>query len=93
MLHSPKTVVSGFSLPLLVAITSAAFADEPQDYPDQVFWGDTHVHTYLSQDAYIGGARVTPDQAYRFAKGEVVTSSGGQGCCEQSQQRPTVNVR
>ena len=45
-------------------------------YPDTVYWGDTHVHTYLSGDAFGMGNRTTPDTAYRFAKGEKVVSAG-----------------
>jgi hypothetical protein len=40
------------------------------------YFGETHVHTSFSLDAYIGGARITPDEAYRFAKGEDVTVNG-----------------
>ncbi len=47
------------------------------NYPDQVFWGDTHVHTAYSTDAGLFGTRIGPDEAYRFAKGETVTSSTG----------------
>ena len=47
-------------------------------YPDTVYWGDTHVHTYLSGDAFGMGTRATPDDAYRFAKGETVTATGGE---------------
>ncbi|HEY9037084.1 MAG TPA: DUF3604 domain-containing protein [Pseudomonadales bacterium] len=36
------------------------------------YFGDTHVHTYLSLDAGLQGTRTTPDQAYRFAKGEPI---------------------
>jgi hypothetical protein len=35
----------------------------------QVFWGDLHVHTALSSDAWGFGVRVSPDMAYAFAKG------------------------
>jgi hypothetical protein len=46
-------------------------------YPDNVYYGDTHVHTSYSTDAGFFGTRIGPDEAYRFAKGEVVTSSTG----------------
>lgn len=46
-------------------------------YPDNVYYGDTHVHTSYSTDAGFFDNRLGPDAAYRFAKGEVVTSSTG----------------
>jgi hypothetical protein len=42
----------------------------------EAYFGETHVHTSYSLDAYIGGARITPDEAYRFAKGQEVTVNG-----------------
>ena len=44
----------------------------------QVFWGDTHLHTGLSMDAGLFGARLGLDEAYRFARGEEVMASSGQ---------------
>jgi hypothetical protein len=49
-----------------------------RNFPTQVFWGDTHLHTGMSMDAGAFGARLLPDDAYRFAKGEELTSSTGQ---------------
>jgi len=42
------------------------------------YFGETHMHTAYSLDAYIGGTRLTPDDAYRFAKGEPVMVDGQQ---------------
>ena len=47
-------------------------------FPDNVYFGDTHVHTGLSGDAGGGGTRLMPRDAYRFARGEQVTSNTGQ---------------
>ena len=49
-----------------------------RNFPTQVYWGDTHLHTALSMDAGAFGARLTPVDAYRFARGEEITSSTGQ---------------
>jgi len=46
-------------------------------YPDKVFYGDTHLHTAYSTDAGLFGNILGPDDAYRYAKGEAVTSSTG----------------
>jgi len=48
-----------------------------RSFPTQVFWGDTHLHTGMSMDAGAFGARLTPEDAYRFARGEELTSSTG----------------
>jgi hypothetical protein len=48
-----------------------------QSYPNRVFWGDTHLHTYYSTDAGMVGNSLGPDEALRFAKGEQVISSTG----------------
>ena len=48
-----------------------------RNIPDRVFWGDTHMHTSNSPDAGLVGNTLGPDTAYRFARGEEVTSSTG----------------
>jgi len=49
-----------------------------RSFPGQVYWGDTHLHTGLSMDAGLFGARLGLDDAYRFARGEQVMASSGQ---------------
>lgn len=49
-----------------------------RSFPSRVFWGDTHLHTGLSMDAGLFGARLGLDEAYRFARGEEVMASSGQ---------------
>jgi len=48
-----------------------------QHFPTRVFWGDTHLHTRNSIDAGFVGSTLGPEAAYRFARGEEVTSSTG----------------
>jgi hypothetical protein len=46
-------------------------------FPNRVYFGDTHLHTSYSADAGMAGAIVGPEEAYRFARGEEVSSNGG----------------
>jgi hypothetical protein len=46
-------------------------------FPEQVYWGDTHLHTSNSSDAFSFGVRLGPEEALRFAMGEEVSSSTG----------------
>jgi len=48
------------------------------NFPLRPYFGDTHLHTSFSMDAGAFGARLTPRDAYRFARGEQVTASSGQ---------------
>ena len=54
----------------------AAEAKAPSNPLREAYFGETHVHTAYSLDAYLGGARLTPDTAYRFAQGEKMTVNG-----------------
>ncbi len=47
-----------------------------RNFPTRVLWGDTHLHTSVSVDAGTMN-RVGQEDAYRFARGEEVTSTGG----------------
>jgi hypothetical protein len=46
-------------------------------YPTHIYWGDTHLHTKNSPDAYLFGVRLSPETALRFARGEQVTATHG----------------
>ncbi len=52
----------------ILTLTSA-YA-KPEDR--QALFGETHVHSALSFDSYIFGNRNSPDDAYRYAKGEAI---------------------
>lgn len=46
-------------------------------FPSNVYWGDTHLHTSLSMDAGAFGNRLGLDEAYKFGRGQEVTTSTG----------------
>ena len=82
LFSAQSLLIAGLSSPLI------SHADEQEanknfspyagrDYPTQVYFGDTHHHTANSADAFMGGDRLSPEQAYRFALGEEVVSSTG----------------
>ena len=48
-----------------------------RDFPTRPLWGDTHLHTSISLDARAFGVILSPADAFRFARGEEVTTSHG----------------
>ena len=50
---------------------------ELAEFPDRPYWGDTHLHTDNSIDAFGFGVRLGAEEALRFARGEEVTSTTG----------------
>ena len=42
-----------------------------------IYFGDTHIHTVLSFDAFLFGTRRTPEDAYNYAKGELIEHARG----------------
>ena len=60
----------GLSLLVLGAATATALA-EPEVNPERdCFFGDTHAHSMWSGDAFGLGNRLSPDNAYLFARGD-----------------------
>ncbi|WP_254443252.1 DUF3604 domain-containing protein [Ruegeria arenilitoris] len=49
-----------------------------EHFPQNVYFGDTHLHTSWSADAGMAGATLGPDAAFRVARGEEVESQSGQ---------------
>lgn len=59
----------------LVGASSGAFAEPNPE--NNVYFGDTHVHTALSFDSYLLGNRLGLEDAYKFAQGKAITLSSG----------------
>lgn len=81
-----------FCLALIATVNLTVFAQDtpaPSDkkvkyspypdkkFPNNVYFGDTHLHTSYSTDAGMVGNIRGPEEAYRLARGEVITSSHG----------------
>jgi len=57
---------TGFTLAMGLSLARAAeFADDP----NRAFFGDLHLHTAYSFDAFVFKTTAAPDDAYRFAEG------------------------
>lgn len=70
-------IVSALFACVAVLIGDTALAAEvPVNPLRDAYFGETHMHTAYSLDAYIGDNRQTPDMAYRFAKGEAFDIHG-----------------
>ena len=52
-------------------------APAPAQGEQRVYWGDLHIHTSLSSDAFTMGVRAVPDDVYRFAKGATIEHGAG----------------
>ncbi|MEH6607824.1 MAG: DUF3604 domain-containing protein [Halioglobus sp.] len=75
------TVLALCTLGFIAMPTLAEDAYSPgvgKNLPRNVYWGDTHVHSRNSADAFnLGNTTLTPDDAYRFARGGEITAHNG----------------
>lgn len=72
----PAAAAEGVAVP----VGSAGEYSPPLRPPAQtnLYWGDTHLHTRNSADAFsVGNEAVTPEDAFRFARGETIVASTG----------------
>ena len=58
---------------VVVAETNSASSPNPLN---NVYFGEQHLHSAMSADAFATGNRLDPEQSYRFARGYPVTQSG-----------------
>ena len=74
----PGLIAAAMAGALAVA-TATTWGQIPYHPEREAYYGDLHLHTSYSFDAYIlFGATVDPDAAYRFGKGESVSFQGDQ---------------
>jgi len=80
---SAKTIL--LSIMTSVLLVSSVHAQEnqgeryitPSESPQNVYFGDAHIHTRMSIDAGLWGNTLSPRDCYKFARGGEVTSFKG----------------
>jgi hypothetical protein len=85
--HTAKSISRNYGLLALIILlgagltlpttTQAEGCPAPEGAAQAVYWGDLHVHTELSFDAYAFGSTASPRDAYQFAKGRPLTLANG----------------
>ena len=75
-MKTPHLIAATLFYALHSAITQAADV-QPPNANNNVYFGDVHVHTGWSFDAFTNGSKTTPMDAYAWAQGKAITGSGG----------------
>ncbi|MEM1229388.1 MAG: DUF3604 domain-containing protein [Pseudomonadota bacterium] len=74
---APETVADTAAASAAATPTATTPETIPRNANRNAYYGDLHVHTQYSFDAFVFGTRATPDQAYRYAKGEALKHPAG----------------
>ncbi len=78
--RSAASVIAAVALAAqpVVGAESEYSASVGREYPLNVYWGDTHLHTRNSADAYsLGNTGLAAADAYQFARGRALTAHNG----------------
>ena len=70
--------VSWCLLSVLFALQASAIMADTSEIRRDAYFGDVHIHTLYSFDAFMSNARATPNDAYRYAKGEAIPHPSGE---------------
>ncbi len=76
----------------LIAATPA-LAQDPAPAERRAFFGELHLHTGMSFDAWTFGSKVLPDQAYKFGRGDTVVVPAAQLSRQQGLEGKDIAVR
>ncbi len=74
-----KATLNSALAPILCSLWLCPVAGAAETPDTSVYFGAVHVHTAYSFDAYTNGTLATPADAYRWARGEAITSPAGAG--------------
>ena len=77
--YARRRLVHFVATALALVASGAGVAAGPEANPDRdVYFGETHVHTSWSFDAFVfGNTKTGPEDAYKFALGQTITHPGG----------------
>ena len=75
--NDTQAVAPRFNAPSLVMPKDTIIAEPQANAYREAYFGDLHVHTDYSFDAYAFGTVATPYDAYRYAQGEAIAHPAG----------------
>jgi Protein of unknown function (DUF3604) len=84
--HGPDAARAAAMSPDASTPPGATYRSDIAPADRRAFFGELHLHTTMSFDAWTFGTKVTPDQAYKFARGETVMVPAAQVQVEQGVQ-------